>query len=131
MLRWKTIKYIEERGIMGIFDDWFGISNEYYGGAFMDPITFNTDIPERFKEFEEKYGLKILTYIMINRNDPNNYYDLYSRTKKGIFDPISSICSLALTLYNGFVFIFCNYYSNNFDNYKIIEKILAKNKKNQ
>ena len=129
MLRWKTIKYTEERGIIGIFDDWFGISNEYYGGSFMDPITFNTDISDQFKEIEKTDGIKILSYILINKNEYNNYFDLYSRTKKGIFDPISCICSLALTVYNGFIFIFCGYYSKNFDNYKIVEKILAKNKK--
>ncbi len=32
-LKWKTIKYTEERGLLGMFDDWFGISNEYYGGV--------------------------------------------------------------------------------------------------
>ena len=128
ILRWKTIQYQEEKGIMGIFDNLLGKDNKYYGGAFMDPITFYTDPPEDLKE-AEKAGLKILSFISVNTNDPNNYYDLYSRTKKGIFDPISSICSLALTLYNGFAFVFCNYYSNNFDNYKIVEKILAKNKK--
>ena len=125
MLRWKTIKYTEERGIIGIFDDWFGISNEYYGGSFMDPITFSTDISTNLKTD----GIKILSYILINKNEYNNYFDLYSRTKKGIFDPISCICSLALTVYNGFIFIFCGYYSKNFDNYKIVEKILSKNKK--
>ena len=114
---------------MGIFDNLLGKDNKYYGGAFMVPITFYTDPPEDLKEAEIAC-LKILSFISVNTNDPNNYYDLYSRTKKGIFDPISSICSLALTLYNGFVFIFCNYYSNNFDNYKIIEKILIKSKKN-
>ena len=58
MLRWKTIKYTEERGIIGIFDDWFGISNEYYGGSFMDPITFNTDISDQFKKLKKPRVLK-------------------------------------------------------------------------
>ena len=128
MLRWKTIKYTEERGIAGIFDDWFGISNEFYGGALMDPIMFNMDISEKFKEIEAQ-GYKVLGFFSMNKDEDNDYIDLYSRTKKGIFDPISSICSLALTVYNGFIFVFCGYYSNNFDNYKIIERILAKNKK--
>ena len=28
ILRWKTIKYTEERGILGLFDNWFNISNK-------------------------------------------------------------------------------------------------------
>ena len=128
-LRWKTIKYVEERGIAGMFDSWFGITNEYYGGVFMDPLMFNIDISETFKQLEQN-RTKVLGYYAIDKYETDNYYDLYSRTKKGIFDPIANICSLALTVYNGFIFVFCGYYSNNFDNYKIVEKILAKNRKN-
>ena len=128
-LKWKTIKYTEERGLLGMFDDWFGISNEYYGGVFIDPIMFNIDFSENYKQIEKEQGVKVVSYVAINPEDPNNYFDLYSRTKKGVFDPISSICSLALTVYNGFIFVFCGYYSNNFDNYKIVEKVLSKNKK--
>ena len=128
-LKWKTIKYTEERGLLGMFDDWFGISNEYYGGVFIDPIIFNIDFSENYKQIEKQHGVKVVSYVAIYPEDPNNYFDLYSRTKKGVFDPISSICSLALTVYNGFIFVFCGYYSNNFDNYKIVEKVLSKNKK--
>jgi hypothetical protein len=127
-LKWKTIKYTEERGLLGMFDDWFGISNEYYGGLFMDPLVYNIEYPESFKEMETQ-GLKLIGMIMVNKDDPNNYMDLYSRTKKGVFDPISSICSLALTVFNAFTFVYCGYYSDNFDNYKIVEKVLSKNKK--
>jgi len=128
VLRWKTIKYTEERGIAGLFDDWFGITNEYYGGLFMDPLVYNIENPESFKE-RETDGLKIIGMIAVNQEEPNNYMDLYSRTKKGVFDPISSICSLALTVFNAFTFVYCGYYSDNFDNYKIVEKVLSKNKK--
>ena len=105
MLRWKTIKYVEERGIAGIFDSWFGITNEYYGGAFMDPLMFNIDISETFKQLEQK-GTKVLGFYAMDKNEANNYCDLYSRTKKGIFDPIANICSLALTVYSGFIFVY-------------------------
>ena len=125
ILRWKTIKYTEERGILGLFDNWFNISNKVYGGSFMDPLDYKFDIPEDFKSYEKK-GFKVIGLITIDKYEPNNYIDLYSRTKKGIFDPIANICSLALTIYNAFIFVFCGYYSNNFDNYKIVEKILSK-----
>ena len=127
MLRWKTIKYNEERGIAGLFDDWFGITNEYYGGLFIDPLVYKIENPESFKKMIP--GGKIIGMSAVFKEDPNNYMDLYSRTKKGVFDPISSICSLALTVFNVFTFVYCGYYSDNFDNYKIVEKVLSKNKK--
>ena len=94
-----------------------------------DYLSIIVDIPETGKDME-KMGFKYLGIVEVQSGDDNNYFDYYSRTKKGIFDPISSICSLCLTIYNGFTFAFCGFYSNNFDNYKIIEKILSKNKKN-
>ena len=124
-LRWKTIKYTEERGIMGLFDKWFGISNEVYGGSFMDPLVYKFNTSENFKKLETK-GLKALGIIYMDKSNSNNYIDLYSRTKKGIFDPIANICSLALTIYNAFILVFCGFYSNNYDNYKIVKKILSK-----
>ena len=124
-LRWKTIKYTEERGIMGLFDRWLGISNEVYGGSFMEPLAYKFNTSEYLKN-EEKNGLKVLGLIAMDKSNPNNYIDLYSRTKRSIFDPIANICSLALTIYNAFILVFCGFYSNNYDNYKIVKKILSK-----
>ena len=125
-LRWKTIKYTEERGILGLFDSWFGISNKIYGGSFMDPLVYKFNTSENFKKTK---GLKALSIIAMDKSNSNNYIDLYSRTKKGIFDPIANICSLALTIYNAFILVFCGFYSNNYDNYKIVKKILSKSGK--
>ena len=55
-------------------------------------------------------------------------YDEYRRTKKDPFDSVSNACSLILALYNFFSFLFVSFYSNNFDNYKITEKILFNTK---
>ena len=54
------------------------------------------------------------------------YYDNYSREKVSIFDAIANICALVSTLYGVVTFIFCGFYSNSFDNYKIIEKIISR-----
>ena len=51
-------------------------------------------------------------------------YDEYKRKEKNILDPLSNICSLSITLFHLFAFILTSFYSNNFDNYKIIDKIL-------
>ena len=53
-----------------------------------------------------------------------SHWEEYKRTKKSILDTISIICSLSLTIFNILSF-FVNFYSQNFDNYKIIVKILG------
>ena len=128
-LKWKTIKYTEEKGIASrLYDLIMGESDKIYGGFFINPLSYTVEMPEADKNME-KMGFKYLGLVQMQRGDDNNYFDYYTRTKKGIFDPISSICSLSLAIYNGFIFAFCKFYSNNFDNYKIIEKILSKNTK--
>ena len=62
----------------------------------------------------------------VEKDTTENYFDNYNRQKKDIFKSIANICSLSLTVYNIFTVIYCSFYSNNFDNYKIIEKIISK-----
>ena len=52
------------------------------------------------------------------------HYEEYKRTAKSFWDTVANICSLSLSVFNGFSFVFAKIYSNNFDNYKILEKIL-------
>ena len=126
-LRWKTIIYKEEiGGITGLFSNLKGENNYIYGGEFLDHITFIINGKEAGMEPEE--GQKVLSYITMNLYDPQNYYDIYSRKKKSIFNSIANICSLSLTIYNAIIFVFCGFYSNNFDDYKIIDRILFKAK---
>ena len=128
-LRWKTIEYSEEKGF---FDNIMGKSNTVYGGEFIDPIVsilFYEDLPQYYKDMERNLGIKILGMIGSDKYDPKNYYDKYSRTKKSIFDSIANICSLSMTVYSGFIFVFCGFYSSKYDNYKIVEKILLQSKK--
>jgi hypothetical protein len=79
------------------------------------------------------YSLKndtILTNRIIGRvvfDIDFNHCDEYKRTPKSIWDTLANICSLSMTLLNGLSFTFVNYFSNNFDNYKIMEKIIYNN----
>ena len=52
-----------------------------------------------------------------------NHYDEYRRTSKSFWDTIANICSLNMVLLNGFSIIIGNFYSNDYNNYKIMEKI--------
>ena len=124
--KWKVIKYTEEKGLFGTFENLMGKSNVFYGGELIESRMLISDIPQSFINLE-KNGMKAFGIAGINDiND--NYIDIYTRSTKSIFDPISCICSLSMTIFHIFVFAF-SFYSNNFDNYKIIEKVISRNKK--
>ena len=53
-----------------------------------------------------------------------NHSDEYTRTKKSFLDLISSVFSLCLGVFNFLTIFLTGFYANNFDNYKIVEKIL-------
>ena len=70
---------------------------------------------------------KLLSLILASTDVEQ--YEEYKRTKIGILDILSNIFALSLTIFNAFVYVFCRYYLINFDNYKIIEKILSKERR--
>ena len=118
---WKNIIYKEEKGLLGTFQNLLGNDNDYYGGEFINSFIYTPDKSEVIKEIEKSLNIKILAAINTPPLDFENYIDNYSRTKKSIWTSFANICSLSLTIYNGFIFVFCGFYSKNFDNYKIIE----------
>lgn len=123
-LKWKNIKYIEEKGIFSRLGNLFSkTNNEFYGGEFITPKIATLDIPE---EIKNPFFTILANFRVSNINQ--NHFDIYTRSKISIFDPISNICSLALTIYKILTFIFCGYYSNSFDNYKVMDNIIFKNK---
>ena len=85
--------------------------------------TFNNTYPSIING---KYYTGIFKLLFIF-NCVNQFEDHieYKRKKVSIFDLIANVCSLALTIYNGFKLCFSFLYSSNFDNYKIIDRILS------
>ena len=128
-LTWKTIEYSEEKGISEIFDNLVGKSNTVYGGQFLEPTTLLFDYSDLPEYITNITNWKILGMIYTDWATPKNFYDKYSRKKKSIFDSLADICSLSMTVYSGFIFVFCGFYSSKYDNYKIVEKILLQSKK--
>ena len=136
--QWNIIKYNEEKGFFSIFDK---LRNKKEDD---DKIIGITNKKHEIKDITTKYGLqepffgiydvnmnKYHYYKIIGEIDfaiDYNHYEEYKRTPKSFWDTVANICSLSLTVFNGFTFIFVNYYSNNFDNYKIVEKILFNRK---
>ena len=79
ILRWKTINYTEEKGL---FEKLFGKEKENYGGEFLDPLVYITDISDSFKDIERNKGLKLLGFFGIYQKGKENYFDNYIRKKK-------------------------------------------------
>ena len=120
-INWKTIKYEEEKDI---FEKYLTKKSEVlYGGEFVIESMFEAELSQVYKDFAKEKGYKSLC-IFINLQRNKYYYDSYVRTKKGIFDIISDICSLTLTFYSIFIFILDTFFSDNFNNYSIIDEIL-------
>ena len=124
---WKIIKYEEESSFVGMFRR----TKETYGGEFTETEKFS--IPSEGKNIynktNEKTGeMEYYKFVAVFEFYRNNfgYYDHYSRERISIFDAIANICALVTTLYGVVTFIFCGFYSNSFDNYKIIEKIISR-----
>ena len=121
------MKYEEESSFVGMFRR----KKETYGGVFSETEKYS--IPSEgkniYNKINEKTGemeyYKVVAVFQFYRNN-FGYYDNYSRERISIFDAIANICALITTLYGVVTFIFCGFYSNSFDNYKIIEKIISR-----
>ena len=121
---WKIIQYSEEHSFSGMLRS----TDEYYGGSFTKPERFS--IPWSKSKIIDYHGVpyQLVSALEFNKNG-FGFYDFYKRDKISIFDPIANICALITTVYGVLTFIFCGIYSDNFDNYKIVEKILSNKSK--
>ena len=117
-ITWEVIKYKEERGIMRLFDKMMGRKNEYISG-YISPSEFTYIGHPVFSQ--NITNTKVLSeYIMVKGL---RQYIEYKRRKISMLDVLANIGALFSTLFSCFTFAF-KYYSINFDNYKIIQKIV-------
>ena len=124
-LKWDIIKYKEEKGFLSLFDRFKEEnSDKYLYGLFLE--SKEEKIIEPYSEIN-KSGFICLFNIVIDIN--YEHHEEYSRKVIGLIDVIANICSLSLTIFNAFTFLFYQIYSKNFDNYKIVQNILS-NKEN-
>ena len=122
-INWEVIKYKEERGIFGLFDNFLNKKNEF---SSIDIDNVEQGTTERIIGFEhfEIPSLKYRVLAFIRMNNKHNQYIEYIRTKKSILDVFANIGALFSTLFSVFSFIF-KFFSKNFDNYTIIKEILS------
>ena len=127
-LKLSTIFYEEKKGISRLFDRLFNRTNKYeisyidsersLKNTHNQPTIFYPDYEDEYDIFERQYAV-----ISEISTESNSIYTLYKRSEIGFMDVIANIGALFSTLHSVFGFIYL-YYSINFDNYKIIEKIM-------
>ena len=121
-INWGTIKYKEERGLLGLFDKFSGKKNEFMS-IDIDNVeqTATEGTVEITSEDFPEFKFKILAIIQM-KNDHNQYIE-YIRIKKSLLDVLANIGSLYSSIYSVFYFIL-SFYSRNYNNYKIVKKLL-------
>ena len=123
----KYMIYKDIKGISKIIDKIFSKREKYVvsylsklnGGSHLKP---NDDIQE-IEVNNEKIYVKNLFEIYF-QGDNSNYME-FNRKTISIFDVLATVGALFTTLKSIFSFIF-GLYSYNFDNYKIVEKIISR-----
>ena len=121
-LNWEVIKYKDQKSL---FDSLTGNAKEYYYGHIkrdyqidsysIDPKSVQKDLDERIGYFVNIFDITI-----------NNYhyeYLFYQRKKVELLDVLANIGALFSTIKFFFAVGF-QFYAKNFDNYKILGKIL-------
>ena len=118
--KWKNILYTEKKGyFQKDSDDSCGYIESYesFYYDFLKPVTLT--------EIENKIYL-LLSEITF-QNDYTEYNE-YFRKRVSELDLLANFLSLMVNIFTGVKFIF-SFYSTNFDNFKIIEKILNRQAK--
>jgi len=129
IFNYRVVKYKADTGFLKLWNKLINKKDEesqkIIGLKYnsVDSILINDYFKDEDTDFNIN-GTKYKTLGVIRYSIDYKYIDEYKRTKKSIWDTLSIICSLSLTIFNILSF-FVNFYSQNFDNYKIIDKILG------
>ena len=114
---WKNIIYTEKKGL------WQTNSNDSCGYIENYNINYYEQLIKT--ELTERRGKKILLLCEITFSNDNVQYNEYFRKEISLLDLAANILSLMANIFTG-ARIILRFYSNSFNNFKIIEKILNK-----
>ena len=121
LLDWENVIYNHNKN--GI--DLIRCLTKKHIGGFVDTFyTLEPELKNNIYENNDGKNYKILSAIKFRLK--YEQYIEYTRTRNNEIDLIGLVFSLSSSILAGLQFIF-NFYSKNFDNYKIIEKILSLN----
>ena len=121
--QWEVIKYVEERGIAGLFDKIFNRKSEFIGGFISSTESYTLAHSFELDGIETK--AKAICLIIIENN--HFQYTEYKRARKSFLDVLANIGALFSTFFAVFIFVY-KYYSRNYDNYYLVDKILSSKK---
>ena len=123
-LEWQVIKYVEKGGL-------FSSGKEYYGGSVKskDVYIYDQPRPKMKRKLDDGSYLFYEFLYRITVDSDYEFYDEYIRTEVPWLNIFSNSFSLIMSIFSGFKIVFDFIYAKNFNNYKIIQSILAKNEK--
>ena len=116
---WQTINIIDEKGII---EKLFPIEKESIGGNFYKSEC--SALGNNIYNYPDFGGYYRLLLVLSGYTEFTDYIE-YRRKRISVIDVIANIFSFSMAMYNGFKLFFSFLYSDNFDNYKIIDKILS------
>ena len=121
---WEITNYEEKKGTISRVKDYiFNKKSNFTFGKFENFISEKKRLTDSELVCNNEYCTRTLClFRIVNELEGIN---LYKRKALSIWDYLANIASLGTTIFNGFSFIFGFLYSKNFDNYKIIDKILC------
>ena len=133
-----SIVYEEKKGISRLFDKIFNKTNKHsisYIENERTTVYYRPDsyfYGEHYKEKEHGFEVEeeerdvnqtLYKQLAIINTFPVGKYQIYRRSEISFLTVLANIGALFSTFYSVFSFVF-RFYSKNFDNYKIVEKIL-------
>ena len=128
-INFEIIKYKEEKGLLGLFDNWLDKKKEY---SCIDIESIEKTTSNKIFEQEmgdEDFNIIFKTLAIIAFRDDKHEIDEYIRTKRSLLDIFANIGSLFSTLLTIFSF-FYTFYSEKNNNYAIIKELLSNPKIN-
>ena len=132
-IEWKLIEYEEKKGIFSkTIDDITGNSNIFWGSELALVSTFTDDghmkkSPSDFFKIKDQDGNHFIALLfLINYFNADDDHYKYTRKEKSFLDVLSNISALGSTILSLLSLAHEFLYSQNYDNYKIIENILTK-----
>ena len=124
---WEVFIYEEIKGIISRVSDFFlKKQNKFILWRFKEKVfTYNT-LNYWEVDYYEDFDIYLKYTLVFKILNPFDGINLYKRKEKSLWDYLANIAALGTTIFNGLCKIFGLLYSKNFDNYKIIERILSK-----
>ena len=112
IFNWKNIIYTEKKGFLQ--------NDAKYGCEYLETYE---QIPFGYLKIIQLFNKTYINLISMEFANNNEHYTEYFRKRISELDLLANILSLIVNFFTGVKFIF-SFYSKNFNNFKIIEKIL-------